>query len=78
MVQIKLSNIITSLENKLDSKSRYSLFTDEYIMSNVTEQKLLENGFEFKGYDNSKKYPIYRFENIEGIFDKGVLHLYQL
>lgn len=78
MVQIKLSNVIDGIASKLNTKARYSQFSEEYILSNVDVNKLEEIGFEFVGYDNANKYPIYRYENLEAIFDRGIVHIYQI
>ena len=53
MVQIKLSNVIDGIASKLNTKARYSQFSEEYILSNVNVNKLKEIGFEFVGYDNA-------------------------
>ena len=78
MVQIKLSNVIDGIASKLNTKARYSQFSEEYILSNVDVNKREEIGLEFGGYDNANKYPIYRYENLEVIFDRGIVHIYQI
>ena len=39
MVQIKLSNVIDGIALKLNTKARYSQFSEEYILSNVNVNK---------------------------------------
>ena len=68
--EIKLLNVIDGIASKLNTKARYSQFSEEYILSNVDVNKLKEIGFEFVGYDNANKYDNiipYLFEKVNTI-----------
>lgn len=48
---------------------------DEYFISDVTEEMLIELGFEYKGYTHYGIAPYYLKDNILAYFDDVVLHV---
>lgn len=79
MVDFKLKDMTTYLDNKLGSKGHFEQkFNFEYLVPNTTEEKVLEAGFTFTGYDFQHNVPMYRYENLEAFFSEGILHIYEL
>lgn len=79
MVIFNLKTIANSLDNKLGSKGHFEQkFGLEYLVPNVTEEKVLEAGFTFTDYDFQHNVPMYRYENLEAFFSEGILHIYEL
>lgn len=79
MVIFNLKTIANILDNKLGSKGHFEQkFGLEYLVPNVTEEKVLEAGFTFVGYDFQHNHPMYRYQNLEAFFDEGILHIYEM
>lgn len=78
-MRLILNDLTDSLDTKLGSKGKWEpRFEQEYIMSNVSEEALVEYGFKFISYDVMHKYPIYRYENLEAVYDEdNVLYIYE-
>jgi hypothetical protein len=54
---------ITETKAILDDK-----FKNEYIITEITEDILIEEGYKFIGFSGYTKYPLYQKENIYGMF----------
>lgn len=79
MINFSLKTMTTYLDNKLGSKGHFEKkFGLEYLVPNVNEEKLLEVGFEFIGYDFEHNYPMYRYENLEAFYNETILHIYEI
>lgn len=52
----------------------------EYVMGNVTTEKLEEAEFKLVGYANKcgSQTPIYRYGNIEALYIEQLLHIYSI
>lgn len=59
----------------VNDTKRFEGSGDEYLISNVEEQMLLDMGFEFKGYTTYNTAPYYIMGNILAYFDDVVLHV---
>lgn len=59
----------------IDKKKKFEDSADEYFISDVTEDMLLELGFEYKGYTMYGIAPYYELDNILAYFDDVVLHV---
>lgn len=74
-----LKDIIKKLAENLNTKATLdNKFELEYILPNVTEEQLLEQGFEYVGKSQYTNYPMYRKENLEALFLDSVLHIYEV
>lgn len=77
-------NIDAVVENlKTETSINFKLINEmdaEYVaMGEISEQELLDIGFEFIGYSDYVKCPMYRLgKNIEAIFDDTILHIYTI
>ena len=61
-----LKDVVKELEETSGQKSvKEQKFNLEYIIPNLTEQNILDNGFSFIEYSNGVMYPIYSLGNIE-------------
>ena len=70
---VKLIETIANTKARLDNK-----FGLEYLIPNVTEQNLIDAGFEFKEKSSFNVCPIYQRANILAHFDESILHVYEL
>lgn len=60
----------------ISNQKKFEGSTDEYYISNVTEEMLVNDlGFEFKGYISYGVAPYYEKGNIMCYFDDVVLHV---
>lgn len=57
---------------------KYEDSTEEYFISEVTEQMLLDLGFTYKGYTSYGVAPYYEKSNILAYFDDVVLHVMEI
>lgn len=69
---------IKDIEKQLGTKAIFNKQFNEYILTGVSEEKLLELGFEFCGYSLRTNNPMYRYENIEAIYEQQNLHIYEI
>lgn len=77
-VNFILKDTINVIAEKLGTKAQLdNKFGLEYLLPNVTEEKLIEAGFKYIGTDRENR-PMYRYENIEAIFMENLLHMYEL
>ena len=56
------------------------IFKTDYMFGNITEEMLLDFGFEFVTMSNKAGFdtPIYRLGNIEAVFVGQILHMYKM
>lgn len=59
-------------ENKINLDDKFKL---EYIISEMDEQKLLDNGFYYVGKSSHNNCPLYQKENLYGLFLGGSFRL---
>lgn len=59
-------------ENKINLDDKFKL---EYIIAEVNEQKLLDNGFYYIGKSSYNNCPLYQKENLYGLFLGGSFRL---
>ena len=82
MAEIKydIDSVATQIETATGIKMKLvNEFDPEYIsLGQITEDDLVDLGFEFSGYSSYVKCPVYKLNNIEAIFDDTILHLYDL
>lgn len=78
-IKYSLDTVVSSIvELSGGSKQKTKKFEgsqDEYLLSDVTEEMLIELGFEFKGYTCYGAAPYYEKGNILAYFDDVVLHV---
>lgn len=60
------------------NQKKYEGSVDEYFISEVTEEILIDLGFEFKGYTSYGVAPYYEKDNIMCYFDDVVLHVMEI
>ena len=73
--------VINMLETATNVKFKLvNEFDKEYIsLGQISEQQLLDVGFEFTGYSSYVKCPVYQLgKNIEAVFNETILHIYDL
>ena len=70
---VKLIETTSNTKARLDNK-----FGLEYLIPNVSEQNLIDAGFEFKEKSSFNVCPIYQRANILAHFDESILHVYEL
>lgn len=74
----RLIDIVSLIEKTCNTKAELdNKFKLEYLISNVTEDKLKELGFEYIEKSSYDVCPIYRFNNIIAHFDQNLLHVYE-
>ena len=77
--KFNLIDIVKLIETTSNSKARLdNKFGLEYLVPNVSEQNLIDSGFEFKEKSSFNVCPIYQRSNILAHFDEGILHVYEL
>ena len=77
--KFNLIDIVKLIETTANTKARLdSKFGLEYLIPNVSEQNLIDAGFEFKEKSSFNVCPIYQRANILAHFDESVLHVYEL
>lgn len=77
--KFNLIDIVKLIETTSNSKARLdNKFGLEYLIPNVSEQNLIDTGFEFKEKSSFNVCPIYQRSNILAHFDEGILHVYEL
>ena len=77
--KFNLIDIVTLIETTANTKARLdNKFGLEYLIPNVSEQNLIDAGFEFKEKSSYNICPIYQKSNILAHFDEGILHVYEL
>lgn len=54
-----------------------SLFENEYLINNVTDEILTNNGFKFLSYDSQNKTSIYQMENLLCCYKDNILHIFK-
>ena len=80
-VTFTLGNVVNKLSDETDVKFKLkNVQSPEYVaQGQITEQNLMDMGFEFIGMSSYVKCPIYRYgKNIEAIFMESILHIYDL
>lgn len=76
-----VETVATMIKNTLGVTMKLvNEFDVEYIATApVSEEQLVNLGFEFTGFSSGVKCPMYRLgANIEAIFDDTILHIYSL
>ena len=77
--KFNLIDIVKLIETTANTKARLdNKFGLEYLIPNVTEQNLIDAGFEFKEKSSFNVCPIYQRANILAHFDESILHVYEL
>ena len=77
----KLEDVVKLLEDTVGQKAVLdNIFKTTYLLGNVTEENLLDNGFKCFGPTNKAGYVtyMYRLGNIEAVFIEEILHIYDL
>lgn len=69
------NQIQTASNGKMRLQKKFEGSADEYFISDVTEDMLLELGFEYKGYTHYGVAPYYIKDNILAYFDDAVLRV---
>lgn len=71
-LETEANKLATKSEGKaiLDDK-----FKNEYIITEMTEDILIEEGYKFIGFSGYTKYPLYQKENIYGMFIGNLFRL---
>ena len=64
-LEIESNKLASKVATKATLDSKFKL---EYIIPNISEEDLLEEGYKFIGLDSFNKFPLYQKENIYGIF----------
>lgn len=78
VAKINLKKSINEIATALDAKAELcEKFGTEYKLYFVTNEKLENFGFEFVGFNVLHHNPMYRYENLEAIFEDSVLYLYE-
>ena len=69
IIKLNLEIEANKLAQKAETTAKLETkFNQEYIISNITEDILLEEDYKFIGLDSYNKCPIYQKENIYGLF----------
>lgn len=77
--KFNLIDIVKLIETTSNTKARLdNKFGLEYLIPNVSEQNLIDAGFEFKEKSSFNVCPIYQRANILAHFDESILHVYEL
>ena len=77
--KFNLIDVVKLIETTANTKARLdNKFGLEYLIPNVTEQNLIDAGFEFKEKSSFNVCPIYQRANILAHFDESILHVYEL
>ena len=77
--KFNLIDIVKLIETTANTKARLdNKFGLEYLIPNVSEQNLIDAGFEFKEKSSFNVCPIYQRANILAHFDESILHVYEL
>lgn len=77
--KFNLIDIVKLIETTSNTKARLdNKFGLEYLIPNVSEQNLIDAGFEFKEKSSFNVCPIYQRANILVHFDESILHVYEL
>ena len=78
-IKFNLIDIVKLIETTANTKARLdNKFGLEYLIPNVSEQNLIDAGFEFKEKSSFNVCPIYQRANILAHFDESILHVYEL
>ena len=81
MIKFNLDNAIDSIATQLETTYKRASDLDyikEYTLPSVSEEKLLNIGFNFKGMTTSTHIPLYEYENLIAVFDNQLLHICQV
>ena len=77
--KFNLIDIVKLIETTSNTKARLdNKFGLEYLIPNVSEQNLIDAGFEFKEKSSFNVCPIYQRANILAHFDESILHVDEL
>lgn len=77
--KFNLIDVVKLIETTANTKARLdNKFGLEYLIPNVSEQNLIDAGFEFKEKSSFNVCPIYQRANILAHFDESILHVYEL
>ena len=77
--KFNLIDIVKLIETTSNTKARLdNKFGLEYLIPNVSEQNLIDAGFEFKEKSSFNVCPIYQRANILAHVDESILHVYEL
>lgn len=78
-IKYNLKSVVDKIAEKSDGivnkMKKFEGTAEEYFISEVTEEMLLELGFEYKGYTHYGIAPYYLKGNILAYFDDVVLHV---
>ena len=78
-IKFNLIDVVKLIETTANTKARLdNKFGLEYLIPNVSEQNLIDAGFEFKEKSSFNVCPIYQRANILAHFDESILHVYEL
>ncbi len=80
--KLDLKSVVNAIKEAsgglVNKMKKFEGSADEYFISDVTEEMLLDLGFKFKGYTHYGIAPYYEKDNILAYFDDVVLHVMEI